>query len=250
MLRRIKSLIAFLTIIPVGMDEEYMAEMAGFMFLFPLMGAFIGLLAGLFAWILLNIFDPLIVGFLTLGFLFLLTGLQHADGLIDFGDGLMYVGSPEEKVKVMRDQQAGAGGIGLSLITFITTALCIARLNQHLIIQSLVICESTAKFVMVFMAWLGRSAQKGLNTYVINAMHGRYRNLRLLSASLINFGIALPLMGIMGLIPIITGIATALIIVGVSNKHFKGLTGDVFGAGNELARLSSLLAIVGMSKWI
>jgi hypothetical protein len=29
----------------------------------------------------------------------------------------MYVGSPEEKVKVMRDQQAGAGGIGLSLIT-------------------------------------------------------------------------------------------------------------------------------------
>jgi adenosylcobinamide-GDP ribazoletransferase len=84
MLRRIKSLIAFLTIIPVGMDEEYMLKWRVFMFLFPLMGAFIGLLAGLFAWILLNIFNPLIVGFLTLGFLFLLTGLQHANGLIDF----------------------------------------------------------------------------------------------------------------------------------------------------------------------
>jgi adenosylcobinamide-GDP ribazoletransferase len=103
---------------------------------------------------------------------------------------------------------------------------------------------------MVFMAWLGKSAQKGLNTYVINAMHGRYRNLRLLSASLINLGVALPLMGIMGLTPIIASIATALIIVRVSNRHFKGLTGDVFGAGNELARLSSLLAIVGMNKWI
>jgi len=81
-------------------------------------------------------------------------------------------------------------------------------------------------------------------------MHGRYRNLHLLSASLINFGIALPLMGIMGLIPIIMGIAIALIIVGASDKHFKVLTGDVFGARNELTRLSSLLTIVGMSKWI
>ena len=54
----------------------------------------------------------------------------------------------------------------------------------------------------------------------------------------------------MGLIPIIMGIAIALIIVGASDKHFKVLTGDVFGARNELTRLSSLLTIVGMSKWI
>jgi adenosylcobinamide-GDP ribazoletransferase len=250
MFKRIKSLIAFLTIIPVGIDENCMTEMANSMFLFPLIGTFIGLLTGLFAWILLNMFDSLIVGFLTLGFLLLITGLHHADGLLDFGDGLMYMGSPEEKIRVMRDQQTGVGGIGLSLITFITTALCIARLNQHLIIQSLVVCESSAKFAMVFMAWLGRSAQKGLNTYVINAMHGKYRNLRLLSALLITLGTALPLMGAAGLIPIIASMVTALIIVEVSNMHFKGLTGDVFGAGNELARLSSLLAIVGMSRWM
>jgi adenosylcobinamide-GDP ribazoletransferase len=57
-------------------------------------------------------------------------------------------------------------------------------------------------------------------------------------------------MGIAGLIPIIASTITALIIVGISNRHFKGLTGDVFGAGNELARLSALLAIVGISRWM
>jgi cobalamin synthase len=35
-----------------------------------------------------------------------------------------------------------------------------------------------------------------------------------------------------------------LILVGISNRHFKGVTGDIFGAGNELVRLTSLIAIL------
>jgi adenosylcobinamide-GDP ribazoletransferase len=57
-------------------------------------------------------------------------------------------------------------------------------------------------------------------------------------------------MGIVGLIAIIASIITALIIVRISNRHFRGLTGDVFGAGNELSRLGSLLAIVGITRWV
>jgi adenosylcobinamide-GDP ribazoletransferase len=250
MLKQIKSLIAFLTIIPVGMDEECLIDAANYIFLFPLVGAFIGLLAGLFAWILFNIFDALITGFLTLGFILLITGLHHADGLLDFGDGLMYKGSSEEKIRVMHDQQTGAGGFALSMIVFLTTALCLAKLNQNLIIQSLVISEASAKLSMVFMAWLGQSAHEGINTYFINAMHNRYRNIRLIAALSITLSLALPLMGIVGLIAIIASIITALIIVRISNRHFRGLTGDVFGAGNELSRLGSLLAIVGITRWV
>jgi adenosylcobinamide-GDP ribazoletransferase len=249
MYKKIKSLFAFLTIIPVGMDENWTDEMADSMFLFPLVGAFIGLLAGLLAWVLLKIYDPLIVGFLTLGFLLLITGLHHADGLLDFGDGLMYRGPPEEKIRVMRDPQVGAGGIGIGLITFITTALCIASLDQHLIVQILITSETAAKFAMVFMAWLGKSAQEGLNVYVINAMHGKHRNLRLISSLSITLGFGL-FTGIVGVISIVASLLVAIAIVGISNKCFEGLTGDVFGAGNELARLGSLLAIVGARKWM
>jgi adenosylcobinamide-GDP ribazoletransferase len=106
MYKKIKSLFAFLTIIPVGMDENWTDEMADSMFLFPLVGAFIGFLAGLLAWVLLKIYDPLIVGFLTLGFLLLITGLHHADGLLDFGDGLMYRGPPEEKINTHKSELA------------------------------------------------------------------------------------------------------------------------------------------------
>ncbi|MEM3716622.1 MAG: adenosylcobinamide-GDP ribazoletransferase [Candidatus Bathyarchaeia archaeon] len=248
MLREIKNLIAFLTIIPVGMDQNCVIDAAKYMYLFPLVGAFIGLLAGAFAW-LLNIFlDPLLTGILTMGFILLITGLHHADGLLDFGDGLMYHGSAEDKIRVMHDQQTGVGGFTLGFIIFLATTICIAKLNQSLVIQSLTASESLAKLAMVIMAWLGKSAHEGMNTYFIQAMHSRHRSLRLMAALLITFCITLSLLNIMGFAATTTSIIMALLLTKISNRHFRGVTGDVFGAGNEIARLSSLLTILVMSK--
>ncbi|MBS7632806.1 adenosylcobinamide-GDP ribazoletransferase [Candidatus Bathyarchaeota archaeon] len=250
MFKEIKSLIAFLTIIPVGMDSECLTDAADYMSLFPLVGAFIGLLAGIFAWLLLTILDALIVGILTLGFILLITGLHHTDGLLDFGDGIMYQGSPEKKIEIMHDQQTGAGGLALGLVAILTTAFCIAQLSQNFIVQSLIVCEASAKLAMVLMAWVGRSAHEGMNTYFVNAMHGKHRYIRLVAALFIAFSIALLLLHIAGFTAIIAGLVAALVIVGISNRHFRGVTGDVFGAGNEFARLSSLIAILVVVRWL
>jgi adenosylcobinamide-GDP ribazoletransferase len=250
MLKEIKNLMAFLTIIPVGMDPDWLTDSASYMYLFPLVGAIIGLLAGLFAWLLLNILPSLVVGILTLGIILLLTGLHHTDGLLDFGDGIMYIGSPKKKIEVMHDQRTGAGGLALGLVTILATASCITDLNKNSIIQSLIVSEVSAKLAMVIMAWVGRSAHKGMSTHFVNAMHSKYRSLRLVVALLIAFGIAICLMRIVGFAAVIAGLAVALVLMGVSNRHFKGVTGDVFGAGNELARLASLIAILVMVRWI
>jgi adenosylcobinamide-GDP ribazoletransferase len=249
MLKEIKNLIAFLTMIPVGMDQDCLTDAANHIYLFPLVGAFIGLLAGIFGWLLLNVLDALIVGILTLGFILLITGLHHTDGLLDFGDGIMYQGPAEKKIEIMRDQQTGTGGLTLGLVTILTTAFCIAQLKQNFIIQGLVASEASAKLAMVVMAWVGRSAHEGMNTYFVNAMHGQYRNLRLIVALFIAFSIAFSLLTAVGFTAAIAGLVVALVIVGISNKHFKGVTGDVFGAGNELARLGSLIAILVVVNW-
>jgi len=250
MLKEIKNLIAFLTIIPVGMDQDCLADAANCMYLFPLVGAFIGLLGGIFAWLLLGILDASIVGVLTLGAILLITGLHHTDGLLDFGDGLMYQGPPDKKIEIMHDQQTGAGGLALGLLTILTTAFCIAQLSQNFIVQSLITSEASAKLAMVVMARVGKSAAKGMNTYFINAMHGRHQNIRLLAALLIASGIALPLLSVVGFTVVITGLVVALILTAISNRHFKGVTGDVFGATNELTRLASLIAILVVIKWV
>jgi adenosylcobinamide-GDP ribazoletransferase len=249
-IKEVKNLVTFLTVIPVGMDQNCLPDAANYMWLFPLVGAFIGLLTGTTAWLLLNILESSIVGILTLGFLLLITGLHHTDGLLDFGDGLMYQGPAERKIKIMHDQQTGAGGLSLGIITILATAFCIAQLTRAIIIQGLIISEASAKLAMVVMAWVGKSAHKGMNTYFVNAMHGPYRNIRLAAAFFIAYGIATYLMQAAGFAAIIATLVVAMVLVEISNKHFKGITGDVFGAGNELARLASLLVILAVVKWV
>lgn len=250
MLREIKNLVAFLTILPVGTTEECLFDAAKHMHLFPMVGALIGLLAGTFAWLLIHAFPKIIVGMLTLGFTLLITGLHHTDGLLDFGDGLMFQGSPEQKIRVMHDQQTGVGGMTLGIITLLVTAFSIAALKPDSVVQSLIVAEISAKLAMVFVAWLGKSARKGMATCFINEMHKPRGNIRLLTAAAIASVLSVLIMHITGLIVVSMGALTALLAVSVSNRHFNGVTGDVIGATNELARMASLLTILMVIKWI
>lgn len=250
MLKEIKNLMVFLTILPVGMDQDCLTNAARYMPLFPLIGAFIGSLAGIFAWLLFQILPDLVVGMLTLGLLLLITGLHHTDGLLDFGDGVMYQGSPEKKIEVMHDQLTGSGGLTLGLVTLLTTAFCVAGLDANIVIQSLIVSEVSAKLSMVIGAWVGKSAHEGMNTFFVNAMHGEYRKIRLSVALILSLGIAIPLLGTAGFIVIISGLIASLIMVEVSRRHFGGVTGDVMGAMNEIIRMFSLITILVAVRWV
>ena len=250
MLKEFKNLLSFLTAIPIRMDKDCLVDSAKYMFLFPLIGAFIGLIAGAFAWVTSQLLPSLLVGALTLGVLLLLTGLHHTDGLLDFGDGVMAHGSAERKVEIMHDQLTGAGGLCLGILTFLTTAFAISEIDFSTMIQSLVVVEISAKLSMVTATWAGKAVHKGMNSPFMEAMHGKYGNARLFAALTISAVIAVPLLWLSGVITLLAGIITSLVMVGIAHKHFKGVTGDVLGATNELARMISLIALLAGILWI
>jgi len=244
MIKTIRNLISFMTIFPVGMTQDCLEDAAEHMYLFPFIGAMLGFLAGIFGLALSYILPNLIVGALTCGFLLLLTGLHHTDGLLDFGDGLMCHGPPDKKIKAMHDLQTGTGGFMLGLITILATILAISELRMQIILQSLVTSETLAKLAMVVLAWMGKSAHEGMNTYFVKAMHGSHRKLRIILALAISLLIVLLALKLTGLLLLVISVVTATIILGISNKHFRGITGDVMGASNELTRMIVLLSIL------
>ena len=250
MLKEIKNLFSFLTTIPLSMDKDMLTDAAKNMFLFPLMGALIGLLAGLFGWVTSQFLPSLVVGALVLGFLLLITGLHHTDGLLDFGDGVMAHGSAERKIEIMHDQLTGAGGLSLGIMTFLITALSIAKLNTGIIVQGLVVVEVSAKLSMVVGAWAGKAVHEGMSSSFLEAMHGKKGAARLIAALAISFGIAVPLLGVAGAVIVWVAINASLVMVGISHRHFKGVTGDVLGATNELSRMVSLIALLAVMRWV
>jgi adenosylcobinamide-GDP ribazoletransferase len=194
-----------------------------------------------------------------LALLLWMTGLHHMDGLLDFGDGIMAHGSAERKVEVMHDQLTGAGAIGLTLITYMITAFAFAELGRTVLIGSLslplifpalIMVELCAKLSMVLVAWAGKSVHQGMNSSFLEALHGSKGNLRLLVAIVISFAIALPLLRWAGIFTVIAGLITGLVMVAVAHKHFNGVTGDVFGATNELARMVCVVVLLAVIVWV
>ena len=226
------------------MDPDAVAQAVEFMPTFPLIGAIIGLACGILVWVLEFFLPSFVAGFLGLGFLLLLTGVHHTDGLLDFGDAIMSHGSREEKLRIMRDPQTGAGGFSLGFIVLGTTALSIAAIGRGLVIQTLIAAEAAAKFSMVFQTATGESAHKGMSTPFVKAMHGKWRWMRVTVALILQLVISVAMLQIIGLgITVASGVVAVAILV-IARRNFGGITGDVLGATNDVTRLISLLIVV------
>lgn len=237
------------------MDKDLLTDCARNMWAFPLIGAFLGLLSGLFGWVTYHFLPGIVAGALVLAVLLWMTGLHHMDGLLDFGDGVMAHGTFERKIEVMHDRFTGAGAIGLVLITYLITALAFGELGRNvsfgnfdipLVVPALIVVESCAKLSMVVAAWAGKSVHQGMNSPFLEAMHGSEGHLRLAVTLAISFVIAVPLLGLTGIFVVVAGLITGLVMVAVAHKHFNGVTGDVFGATNELTRLVCVVVLLAV----
>ncbi len=248
--KELKNLLSFLTVLPVKMDNDLLTDCAKNMYAFPLVGAFIGLIAGAFGWVTYHFIPGIVVGGLVTAILLWLTGLHHTDGLLDFGDGVMVHGTPEKKVEVMHDQLTGAGGLSLGILTMLITALAVGQLNMGIIVQAVIVIEVSAKLAMVVMAWAGKAVHEGMNTSFLKFMHGKQGTMRLVLGLLISFAIAVPLLRWAGAVVLLAGILTSLVMVAIAHRNFNGVTGDVFGATNELARLVSVVALLAVISWV
>ena len=231
------------------MDPDGLTQAAAYMPLFPLIGAVIGFVAGICVWLLELILPQLVAATIGVGVLFLINGVQHLDGLLDFGDGLMFHGSKAGKLRVMRYPTTGAGGLALGLVVLLTAVFSISAIPQHVVISTLVAAESSGAFAMVLGAAVGKAAHKGMSTVFIEAMH-RKASLRVGLAYIIVVAISFFALQYAGIVTVVGSTVTALAIVLVARRNFGGVTGDVFGAMNEIARVISLLSVLVIMKWV
>jgi adenosylcobinamide-GDP ribazoletransferase len=231
------------------MDADGFTQAAWCMPIFPLIGAAIGLVVGIGVWFLESALPQLVSAMIGLGLLYMINGVQNLDGLLDFGDGLMYHGSKSAKLRVMADPTTGAGGFTLGIVVVLITAFSLASVPTSLIMLSLVVSEASAMFAMVLATGAGKSAHKGMSVVFIEAMR-RKRGLRLSICTATMVVVSFLALRLTGLIVVVGSTATALVVLRISNRNFGGVTGDVLGAVHELGRLISLLLVLVFLKWV
>lgn len=241
MLREISSLFSFLTIIPT--NNSNLETVAKYMYLFPIVGITIGLLVGSIGFGLSLFLDPLIVSLLVVASLALITGIHHTDGLADFADGLMTKGTREKKLSAMKDLSTGSGGIVAIVLYLVGLVITLSLTTGFQLFLAIFLSEIIAKYSMVLMASIGKSASLGSNSPFIELMKNRKK---LAVTTIITLVPLIILGGTTGLIIFAIGTTFTLFLVAIASRSFGGITGDVLGSTNELTRLSSLLVFVSI----
>jgi len=241
MLKEIGSLFSFLTIIPT--NNASLETVAKYMYLFPIVGITIGLLVGSIGFGLSLFLDPLIVSLLVVASLTLITGIHHTDGLADFADGLMTKGTREKKLAAMKDLATGSAGIVAIVLYLVGLIITLSLSTGYQLFLAIFLSEIVAKFSMVLMASIGKSASPGSNSPFVELMKNRKK---LVIALIITLIPLIALGGTTGLIIFAIGTTLTLFLVTMATKSFGGITGDVLGSTNELTRLASLLAFISI----
>lgn len=228
------SLLQFTTILPLGRLRDFDA-FARRSWIYPLAGYVIG---GIAAAAVFFIGPPLVAAAIAIGLLFLLTGCNHLDGLMDFGDGLMAHGDRDKRVKALTDRQVGTGGVALALGVTLVSFASLASVSC--LACSLVIAEVGGKFSMAFLSAFGKPFREGLHSKIQSRSKPYFPVLAGL--------LCLPLV----LLPVHTiSLAVAGIMMGVcpvlllfsSQRLFGGVNGDVVGACSEITRAAVLAAL-------
>lgn len=208
---------------------------------FPLVGAMIGLAVGLVDLSLLAMgIPPLAAAALALGASAALTGALHEDGLADVGDGFGGGRDRAAKLLIMRDSRLGTYGAIVLLVGFSARLSALASLPAATIVPGLVVAHALGRAaISVLAASMPFARDDGLGKSA-----GRPEPASAVTAIIIAVVIALLCLPAKeALLAVAVTVAAAAAVAALAWRQIGGVTGDVFGATEQVAEIAVLIML-------
>ena len=242
---RFLAALSFLTIVPVSLRREASPEeIGGSIAYFPVVGVIIGLVLAGLNW-LLSLFLPLaVVNGLLIAALVILTGAMHLDGFVDTCDGIAGHKTVAERWQVMRDSRVGAFGVVSVVLLLLVKYVSLSNVPGDLMIATLLFMPLVSRWAVVFAIFAYPYA-RSLGLGAAFKQGTRWPQFTVATFITIVVSIALiPIFHLLGLaILFCVAIVTVLLAVYFKTK-FSGLTGDTYGAINEVTEVCVLILVV------
>ena len=234
----ILGLLSFSTIIPVKRytSIEYMSRLV---WCWPFIHLFIGILAAICGVICADVLhlNTFFTSAIVYGFLMIITGYNHLDGVMDMGDGVMVHGDSQTKILAMKDSSVGAGGVATLFIVAISTVAGLCNILDYNFIVGIIICEMVAKSSLLTTALLSEPLEGGIGSYFIHSTNLFNYMLSTVIVAIIVYLIG----GVVGIMGLLGAIAGGFLIAFIAKRNFGVANGDVLGMSNEVGRLTALL---------
>jgi adenosylcobinamide-GDP ribazoletransferase len=237
-----------LTVIPVkrGFTDRQLRWTTAY---FPVVGALIGLVLAGLDYVLGLVLPPSVVSVLLIVSLVVVTGALHLDGLIDTCDGLAAHRSPEERRQVMHDSRTGGFGVVGAVLLLLVKYVLLSNVPEDSIMLTLILMPAVSRWAMVHAIFTHPYANpSGLGKSFKQATGWP----QFLLATVITLALAGGLFRLAGL-AIVGGVWILVIVVAAYlRRKLAGLTGDTYGAINEIAEAGVLAMVVllAYNQWL
>ncbi|WP_160647053.1 adenosylcobinamide-GDP ribazoletransferase [Chengkuizengella marina] len=248
----------FLTRFPIPINVPYEPKIIQRSVVFyPLAGFMIGLLLWFLSYVVPSVLSSAPSAVLICIIWLVSSGGLHMDGLMDTADGILSYRSKSKILEIMKDSRVGAMGVIVCvcyLIFKMTLVYSLLENEQHTSLLSyLVFIPIWSRLMMV---WAAKSypyarQEKGFGTDVsrIPFVYAVLAMINALFISLIMYNF-IPIHSswkeafILMMVLILISTMTMWVISHVLYKKLGGLTGDTYGAINELVEVVLLMSLV------
>ena len=211
---------------------------------FPLIGALLGIAAGLAFAIATGLGLPVLVaGVIAIALLALATGALHEDGLADMADGFGGGHNAEKKLAIMRDSRIGAYGVITLVLVLAAKVGALADLEDIGVVMSSLICAAAASRAAMpaMMRWLEPARSDGLG-----AAAGRPAAEHVWTGIVIAAILCVLLLTWSGVVAMLIAALSAMAVGVLARRQIGGHTGDVLGATQQISELIFLLTLAAI----
>jgi len=231
----------FLTIIPLPGRREVSPEEVGHSIVyFPLVGVIIGLILVGLNWLLGLALPSALINVLLVVSLAAISGGLHLDGFVDTCDGMGGGKTVEERWQVMHDSRAGAFGIIGVCLLLLVKYVSLNAVPASWLTPTLLLMPIISRWAMVYAIFAYPYAKpSGLGkVFKQGASWSRFT-----VATVITLAVAVILAQLTGLVIMLSTWVIVMAMAFYLKGKFGGLTGDTYGAINEVAEVLVLILV-------
>jgi adenosylcobinamide-GDP ribazoletransferase len=236
--------VQFLTRLPISSGPYEHDSLARAVKFFPIVGLLIGSGSLLLYRLLVPHLPLTVVSLLIVVYLVAITGCLHEDGLADSVDGFGGGWERERVLEIMRDSRIGTYGAASLALSLLARVLLIASLSRVQAGSYLIVASVLSRWTTLPLSFFLAPARER-NENHIDGQGARIARLTTLGSlmvgSLFAFVIAFAFLRIRALVPVLASTVVTLVTALYYKHRIGGVTGDCFGATNQLTEIAVYL---------
>jgi adenosylcobinamide-GDP ribazoletransferase len=230
----------FLTILPPLIKRPFTpAEMGASLGFYPLVGLLFGGVLVVFHQLFLAILPSTVSAAFTLALWVVLSGALHLDGFLDTCDGLLGGWTPEKRLEILRDEHHGAYALAGGVLLLLTKYSLLATAGFPVLALLLAAAYGRWGMAMAVLAFPYQRPE-GVGRAIKDAAtwrEGALATVWVLIAASLSFSLQ-------GWIALVVVMVVVWGGAHLTLRLIPGLTGDIYGALNELSELAVLMTFV------